>query len=184
MRNAISGILVFLFCCLLVGVFAFMAGEGGPTVAASKNAIVPGVGIAGLRLGQTRAEVIKALGPPQFDQKPAGTVREPRVSYMKGKNQEETLDIDFDPAKNTVVRFVCSDPRYILEGHPSVHVNCEKSEVNKIPAFAKNDGGMIWDFNSQGIRFCFNGRGSRTLPRYGEGKLETIVIYPTGKSNL
>ena len=141
--------------------------------------IIPGSGIAGARLGMTQDEVIRKLGKPSRVSPPAGEIKEVRLTYQRGEKAEETLNVDF--LNNRAVRFVCNDPHYTLQG---VRVSCDKADVEKIPAFAKNDGSSLWHFTQLGVRFCFSGRGSRGLPRYGSGKLETIIVFPVGKTQI
>jgi hypothetical protein len=162
---------LFLIC-------AFLALAAAPTQAGPTSKLIrPGASVGPLSIGDTTQAVEKVWG------KPNSTYREAGVLTWEYKGKMGHLNLGFQEKTGKLTSIACYDPAFQVAGAAEVKVSCSRQAVMK--AFPKPDldNSEQLDYNNLGIYFYFNSRSSsHSLPLYGPGLAEAIIVYRPGRS--
>lgn len=144
-----------------------------------EGVIQPGLGVAGIHLGDTEQEVEKQWGPPASRYEENNEINW-AVSKKEDEEQRFALTFDKSTGKLTVIHIYM--PNFSVENHPDLVMGVTADVVRKELPDPTEDLDTTLDYNDRGIYFYFANRGMRTMPRFGDHGLEFIRIYEPGHS--
>jgi serine/threonine protein kinase len=141
--------------------------------------IQPGVGVAGVNLGDTEEEVQKKWGPPASRFEENNEIN--WGIFKKDENQERfALTLDKTTGKLTVIHVYMPD--FSVQDHANLVMGVTLEEVRKELPDPSAETNASLDYDHLGIYFYFANRGMRGKARFGEHGLEFIRIYEPGHS--
>lgn len=141
-----------------------------------------GKGLGPLSLGQTPETMLKALSGWTYETE--GLAIGEVYYFPKGQSNQFLCGFS---KENLLTEITVLDQAFRLKGMPTVGPGASMGEIRKRFGIPSTDTvgeyGGNWDYNERGICFHFVS-DHRDPPRYGVGLVESISLYPPGKSRF